>query len=276
MLRQGSGPETRRPRPGRSGVARPCAATLLACSLAALGAEYIDVPAGTITSALAGDADTTPTPVAAFALRDVPVTQGEFLHFVAVHPEWRRDRVPGVFADAGYLRGWRSPVALAEGADERAPVTDVSWFAAQAFCEGERARLPTWVEWEYVAAADAERRDARNDPAWLARILGWYARPASDPLPEVGGAPNAYGVRDLHGVVWEWVDDFTALLVEGDSRTGKDADKLKFCGAGALNLQDRDNYAVLMRIALLSSLNAADSTGSLGFRCARPHSTEEP
>jgi formylglycine-generating enzyme required for sulfatase activity len=124
--------------------------------------------------------------------------------------------------------------------------------------------------------ADAERRDARNDPAWLARILGWYARPASDPLPEVGGAPNAYGVRDLHGVVWEWVDDFTALLVEGDSRTGNDPDKLKFCGAGAINLQDRDNYAVLMRIALLSSLNAADGTGSLGFRCARPRSTEAP
>ena len=40
-------------------------------------------------------------------------------------------------------------------------------------------------------------------------------------------------------------------------------------GAGAIDLQDRQNYAVLMRIALLSSLSAADSTGSLGFRCVR-------
>jgi formylglycine-generating enzyme required for sulfatase activity len=77
-------------------------------------------------------------------------------------------------------------------------------------------------------------------------------------------------VRDLHGVVWEWVDDFNALLVDGDSRTGKDPDKLKFCGAGAINLQDRENYAVLMRVALLSSLNASDSTNSLGFRCVHP------
>jgi len=246
-----------------------CAAALFACSLAALAADYVEVPAGTIASALAGDADRTPAPVAAFSLRETPVTQGEFLRFVMAHSEWRRDGVPRVFAGSGYLRGWHSPTVLGDGVDERAPVTDVSWFAAEAYCESEGARLPTWLEWEYVAAADASRRDARDDPAWLARILGWYARPASDPLPEVGGAANAFGVRDVHGVVWEWVDDFTALLVEGDSRTGNDPDKLKFCGAGAIDLQERDNYAVLMRIALLSSLKASDSTGSLGFRCVR-------
>jgi formylglycine-generating enzyme required for sulfatase activity len=85
----------------------------------------------------------------------------------------------------------------------------------------------------------------------------------------VGGEANVYGVRDLHGLIWEWVDDFNALLVNADSRSAADPDRLKFCGAGAIDLQDRDNYAVLMRIALLSSLNAADSTGSLGFRCAQ-------
>ena len=83
-------------------------------------------------------------------------------------------------------------------------------------------------------------------------------------------------MRDLHGLVWEWVDDFNALLVAGDSRTQGDPDKLKFCGAGAISLQDRDNYAVLMRIALLSSLDAADTTSSLGFRCARPIHGDTP
>ena len=129
--------------------------------------------------------------------------------------------------------------------------------------------MPSWDEWEYAAAADATRRDARGDSAWLARILGWYARPATVPVPEVGGEANAYGVRDLHGVVWEWVDDFNALLVDADSRSGDDPDKLKFCGAGAINLQDRMNYAVLMRIALLSSLSASSGTSSLGFRCVK-------
>jgi len=68
----------------------------------------------------------------------------------------------------------------------------------------------------------------------------------------------------------EWVDDYNALFIAGDSRTQGDPDILKFCGAGAINVIDRDSYAVLMRIALLSSLNAADTTSTLGFRCARP------
>lgn len=89
----------------------------------------------------------------------------------------------------------------------------MSWFAAQAYCESEGARLPTWTEWEYVAAADRTWVDARSDPAWLARILGWYARPASTALPAVGGESKVFGVRDVHGLVWEWVDDFNALHV---------------------------------------------------------------
>ena len=89
-------------------------------------------------------------------------------------------------------------------------------------------------------------------------------------MAAVGGEANAYGMQNVHGPVWEWVDDFNALLVSVDSRTQGDPDKLQFCGAGAISLKDRDNYAVLMRIALLSSLGAADTTNNLGFRCARP------
>lgn len=230
---------------------------------AALLTSYVVMPAGTLNSVLARDTDREPTQIAAFELRQTPVTRAEFRRFLAAHADWQPGKVPVVFASAGYLQHGVDDLA----AD--APVTEVSWFAAQAFCEAEGGRLPTWYEWEYAAAADATRTDARGDPAWLARILGWYARPASQALPAVGGAANVYGVRDLHGLVWEWVDDFNALLVNADSRSAGDPDRLKFCGAGAIDLQDRQNYAVLMRVALLSSLNAADSTGSLGFRCAR-------
>ena len=263
------------------GVALACLCTLAAgarAEPAAAVADYVAVPAGTLASVLANDADKLPIVVPGFVMRVSPVTQGEFKRFVSAHPQWRRDRVARTFADAGYLQGWPAEAdATASAAAAAArPVTQVSWFAAQAFCEDEAARLPTWTEWEYVAAADATRRDARSDPAWLARILGWYARPASSSLPAVGGAPNLYGVRDVHGLIWEWVDDFNALLVNADSRSADDPDKLKFCGAGAINLQDRMNYAVLMRIALLSSLNASDSTGSLGFRCVRPAEKDTP
>ena len=135
--------------------------------------------------------------------------------------------------------------------------------------KSQGARLPTWLEWEYVAAADETRRDARADPAWREQILDWYSRPSNTPLARCRQQPaNVYGVQDLHGLVWEWVDDASALLVSSDNREQGAADKLRFCGAAALSTDDRENYAILMRVALLSSLEAADATGNLGFRCA--------
>ena len=136
--------------------------------------------------------------------------------------------------------------------------------------EAQGARLPSWNEWEYAAAADETRRDARSDKVWRERILRWYSRPSNRPLTRVGlQAANAYGVRDLHGMVWEWTGDASSLLIDGDNRKQGDADKSKFCGAGALSMRDRDNYAVLMRVAMLSSLEANDVTANMGFRCAR-------
>jgi formylglycine-generating enzyme required for sulfatase activity len=252
------------------GWRRMLIAVALGTGLAAQSADYTTLPSGTLASVLANDADKEPVSIASFALRTTPVTQTEFLAFVRANPEWRRDTVARTFAGTGYLKDWSAQQSLGNAATGQQPVVNVSWFAAQAFCEAEGARLPTWQEWEYAAAADATRQDARADPAWRSRILNWYARPATKALPDVGSQANVYGVRDLHGLIWEWVDDFNALLVSPDSRSRDDPEKLKFCGAGAISLQDRENYAVLMRIALLSSLSASDSTSSLGFRCARP------
>ena len=245
-------------------------AMLLACTvLGAHGAEYVPVPGGTFASVLPADEKSADVTVAPYRLRSTPVTNAEFLAFTATHPQWQRTHVPRVFAEQRYLAHWQDATTLGPGALPQQPVVQVSWFAAQAFCESEGARLPTWNEWEFAAAADATRTDARKDPAWREAILGWYARP-NQALGAVGGTANVYGVRDLQGLVWEWVDDFNALLVASDSRDQNDPDRLKFCGAGALNLRDRENYAVLMRVAMLSSLKAADTTANLGFRCAKP------
>ncbi len=204
-----------------------------------------------------------------FALDRRPVTNAEFRDFVLQHPQWRRDRVASLFADGDYLSHWAGVDDLGPSAQSDQPATRVSWFAARAYCAAKGGRLPSWIEWELAAAADEGTADARRDPQWQARILDWYGQPATHPLARVGMGPaNFYGIQDLHGLVWEWVEDFNALIVSGDSRDQGDPDKLKFCGAGALSLKDRENYAVLMRIAFLSSLEARSTARSLGFRCA--------
>jgi formylglycine-generating enzyme len=246
-------------------------ATLL-CSVAATAGGYVRLPGGRFESVLPqGPVPTLSTAVEVkpFELRRSPVTVAEFAAFLRAHPEWQRGRAPVLFAEKSYLVSWAGAADPGAGLRASSPVVNVSWFAARAFCESENARLPTWLEWEFAAAADETRPDARTDPAWRRRILAWYERPAGKLLDAVGGSVNIYGVSDLHGLVWEWVDDFNALFIAGDSRTQGDPDVLKFCGSGALNIIDRDSYAVLMRIALLSSLNAADTTSTLGFRCAR-------
>lgn len=253
---------------------RPLAALLLVvlpvAGVIAAGADYAALPGGAFRTALKYEDLKGSMRVAPFELMRTPVSNAQFLAFVKAHPQWRRDRIARVFAEDRYLSHWATAASLTGDVQGRQPVTQVSWFAASAYCESQGARLPTWTQWEYAAAADETRRDARKDPAWRERILSWYSRPSSKALPRAGlQTPNAYGVQDLHGLVWEWTDDFSSLLVSGDNRNQGDADNTKFCGAGALSMDDRENYAVLMRVAMLSSLEALDTTTNLGFRCAR-------
>ncbi len=248
-------------------------ATLLpgtACAGQQAERGYARVQGGTLRSALRYPDAKNGVRVAPFELMKEPVTNAQFLAFTRANPQWRRDRIPRVFAETRYLSHWQAPDKLGANVLPDQPVTWVSWFAADAYCKAQGARLPTWSEWETVAAADETRRDARGDPRWRERILAWYARPSSTALARIGQSPaNVHGVRDVHGLVWEWTDDFSSLLVSGDNRNQGDSDKAKFCGAGALSMDDRENYAVLMRVAMLSSLEGADATANLGFRCAR-------
>jgi formylglycine-generating enzyme required for sulfatase activity len=233
-------------------------------------ADYRQVAGGSFRSVQPPGGEPSDVPLSSFGLQRTPVTNREFLAFVTKHPGWRRGEAPALFVDSGYLAHWRGPLVLGAGVDPEQPVTHVSWFAAEAYCATEGARLPTWYEWEYAAAASETERDARQDPGWRQRILDWYATPSGRPLPRVGERPaNVYGVQDLHGVVWEWVNDFNSLLVAPDNREQGDPDRTRFCGAGAVAMEQKENYAVLMRVAMLSSLQARDTTGNLGFRCAK-------
>jgi len=200
------------------------------------------------------------------------VTNSDFLEFVRARPQWRRSQVARAETDENYLRHWAGDLDLGPeaGTLREAPVTHASWFAARAYYEARGPRLPTQDEWEFVGCADATRIDASNDPAFLSLLLEWYARPASAPLPAAGqAAANVHGLHDLHGLVWEWVEDFNSAMMVGDSRGDSSLERRFFCGAGSLLAADVSNYAAYMRYAMRSSLRGDYCIGSLGFRTAR-------
>lgn len=254
--------------------AKLCALLLLlgSATAKASGADYRPIPGGEFRSVLPADGKSAPAQIAPFLLRVRPVSNAEYLSFVSAHPEWQRDQVPEVMATANYLSQWHSALDIGM-LDPAAPVTQISWYAAAAFCESEQARLPRWGEWEFAAAAGENRSDARDDPPWLAHILAWYSRPGKGAIKKIASTPaNYYGINDLHGLVWEWVEDFNGLFIttgSGDSRVQGEQKQLEFCGGAALSLGDRRNYAILMRLALLAAMEGNQSGSNLGFRCAR-------
>lgn len=209
-------------------------------------------------------------PVKTFRLDRTPVTNGAFLAFVTAHPEWRKDRIPATFAEPGYLAAWAAPTSLGGNVDPAQPVTSVSWFAARAFCADRGARLPTEAEWEHAAAASRTRYDGDADPAWRAELTALYARPAPARLPAVGrGQPNLWGVHDMHGLVFEWIEDFAgakaAVSADGSSR---------FCGATAGGSGATTDFAAFERVALRTSLHGHFTLKNLGFRCAADDAPE--
>jgi len=207
-----------------------------------------------------------------FFMDTMQVTNGQFLEFVTTHPEWRRSKVKPSQADSSYLKHWAGDLDLGPDAAKLrdAPVTNVSWFAAKAYCEAQGKRLPTQDEWEFVARADAMRMDASSDQAFLRQLLEWYAKPGSSNLEPVQSAPvNIHGIRGLHGLVWEWVHDFNSTMIIGDSRGDGSLDRRLFCGAGSLLAADVSNYAAYMRYAFRSSLKGDYCVSSLGFRAAK-------
>ncbi len=130
--------------------------------------------------------------------------------------------------------------------------------------------MPTWYQWEYTAAADATRIDARDDPSWSARILhALLARTGHAPGAVGKGTADLYGLHDMNTLVWEWVDDYAAMFVNADARDPDQANLLKLCGGSALAFENHAAYPLMMRVAALSAMKPVDVSGNIGFRCVR-------
>lgn len=212
--------------------------------------------------------------VSSFLMDAYPVTNQQYLEFLKQNPIWRKSIVSRIFADENYLRSWKNDTAFGANMQPNAPVTNVSWFAAKAYCESNGKRLATVDEWEYVARADEEDMDASQKVSFNKYIIGWLEKSSTYNNAIGSTYKNYWGVYDLQGLVWEWTDDFNAILVGKESRNMNNEDKNLFCGSGSLNATDLMNYAAFMRYAFRSSMKADYAVLNLGFRCAKNISNE--
>lgn len=208
--------------------------------------------------------------VKSFYIDDSPVTNAEYLTFLKANPQWTRSKVLRLYADSTYLKHWKGDYQLPEKINPDAPVTNVSWFAAEAYAKSVGKRLPTIEEWEYVGLADRSSKNASDKPHFTDFILREYQQRKSNMNKVVRqGEPNFYGVYDMYGMVWEWTYDFNSVMMSGESRKDNTTNESLFCAGGAITASDLRNYAAFVRYALRGSIKANNCLNNLGFRCAR-------
>ena len=219
----------------------------------------VRIPAGVYRPFLRPEKESSSVRVHAFYMDVHAVTNAEFLDFVKANRQWTRSRVSRLFADKDYLQQWTGDFEIGNDKLLRSPVTHVSWFAASAYAKWKGKRLPTMAEWEYAAAAPPVKCEKGVQLSTI--ILEWYDHPTPAVLPPVGSTyRNTLGLSDMHGLVWEWVEDFNGVVtLNGGGFT---------CAAGALQSVDKRDYAAFMRYAFREGLKASYTVGSLGFRCA--------
>ncbi len=97
--------------------------------------------------------------------------------------------------------------------DSRRPVEQVTWLAVQAFLEElnrlegtSKYRLPTEAEWEYAARAGSETRYFFGEQPSALRRFAWFGL-GNGSRPVGSKQPNPWGLYDIYGNVWEWVQE---------------------------------------------------------------------
>jgi len=179
---------------------------------------------------------------------------------------------------------WQRPEGAGTHVHERPdhPVVHVSWNDCQAYCAWSGTRLPTEAEWEFAARGGLEGRtfpwgdELLRDGVprcnvWRgafpnAPAAGWH--PA--PVPARSGEPNAYGLHNACGNVWEWCADwfspaYHAETAAANPRYTRPTGRRSMRGGSFLC---HASYCNRYRVAARTSNTPESSASNCGFRVA--------
>jgi formylglycine-generating enzyme required for sulfatase activity len=164
-----------------------------------IGMEFVMIPAGTF---MMGSPDSDPDAYE----NEKPA------HQVTLRQDFYLGKYPVTQAQWEAVMGMNP--SRFKGADR--PVESVSWDDVQAFMQklnaregADHYRLPTEAQWEYACRAGSNTRYHFGDDAARLDEYAWYDENSGNQTHPVGQKqPNAWGLYDMHGNVWEWVQDW--------------------------------------------------------------------
>ena len=178
-------------------------------------------------------------------------------HSVTLTKGFRMGATP--VTQEAYQRVMRTNPSNFKGA--KLPVETVNWTEAQNYCSAVGMRLPTEAEWEYAARAGTAGARYGNLDA-----IAWYDKNSDSKTHEVAQKqPNAWGLYDMLGNVWQWTGDWYADKYQGGNETdpkGPASGQYRALRGGSWYFE-----AQWVRVSDRDGSQPSDRVQNYGFRC---------